>query len=589
MLNKILFIFLLLCGMSHAQLSVRNNAYVFVNDEIIFVNDNVNLNEADSRIYLRNEAQLIQGSGTTGNSGMGELSLYQEGDVGEYEYNYWCSPIGVTTNNNANNPFGISLLNDATGLVTSTPAIVASSSSFNSTSSPLTIEPYWIWKYIAASSYSDWIHVKGNASINPGEGFTMKGTIGSGDAQRYDFRGKPNTGTIAVNVLNNQFTLVGNPYPSALDAVAYIHDTQNASVITGSLYFWEQNPAINSHYLSDTDGGYATYTIDITGIIETYTPAVFATYNNNGTINGISGTLNSGKRPRRYIPIGQGFMVEGTNAGVVRAKNSHRVYVKETASNSGSFKIANGKGKSQITETSKQFSMVPADYKRFRLNIDFNNTYTRQLVETFHSSATNGFDYGLESKINATDILKSDAYWSPNNETFLAEALAFDETLKIPLTINASKNMPVSIRISDLQNFNSSQPIYIHDIEKDLFIDLKNQDYNINLEPGQYTNRFEVTFSKNTLNVEANLFEGIQVFQNNNLSELTIKNPNSFEIQSFELFDVTGKLVLRRKILSKNKTYTHATKSLSEGVYIVNLSFENNLIFSKKIIVTNKK
>jgi hypothetical protein len=71
MLKKIPIIFLLFCGVSHAQLSVRNNAYVFVNDEIIFVNDNVNLNEAHSRIYLRNEAQLIQGSGTTGNTGVG--------------------------------------------------------------------------------------------------------------------------------------------------------------------------------------------------------------------------------------------------------------------------------------------------------------------------------------------------------------------------------------------------------------------------------------------------------------------------------------------------------------------------------------
>ena len=70
----------------------------------------------------------------------------------------------------------------------------------------------------------------------------------------------------------------------------------------------------------------------------------------------------------------------------------------------------NTKGNSKIVETKNNFSVVPNDYKRFRLNINFNNTYTRQLIKTFHATATNGFDYGLESKINANDILKSDAF-----------------------------------------------------------------------------------------------------------------------------------------------------------------------------------
>ena len=80
-----------------AQLTVRNNNYIFATDNLIFVEDYVNLNESDSRIYLRDESQLIQGTGTTGNSGVGELSVYQDGNVGAHEYNYWCSPISDKT------------------------------------------------------------------------------------------------------------------------------------------------------------------------------------------------------------------------------------------------------------------------------------------------------------------------------------------------------------------------------------------------------------------------------------------------------------------------------------------------------------
>jgi hypothetical protein len=38
-----------------------------------------------------------------------------------------------------------------------------------------------------------------------------------GSAQRYDFRGKPNDGTIDIPVLLDELTLTGNPYPSALN------------------------------------------------------------------------------------------------------------------------------------------------------------------------------------------------------------------------------------------------------------------------------------------------------------------------------------------------------------------------------------
>ena len=583
--NKLIVLVLFLCNLSFSQLSVRNSAYVFVNDEIVFVEDDINLNEAASSLYLRNEAQIIQGTGTTGNSGLGELSVYQEANVGEYEYNYWCSPIGSKTSNSINNPFGISFLNDVTGLITSTPATFVTTSTYNGTSSPLNIEPYWVWKFIASDNYADWVHIQSNTSINPGEGFTMKGTIGSGDAQRYDFRGKPNNGTIAVSVLNNQFTLVGNPYPSALDAVAYIHDTQNAAVINGTLYYWEQDPSTNSHYINEYNGGYATYTINAAGTVETFISAVFNTYNGDGSIN-ISNTGAGSKTARRYIPIGQGFMVEGTANGVVRAKNAHRFYTKETAANSEFFRPSDTKGESKKNKTI--FSKTPVEYKRFRLNIDFNNNYTRQLVQTFHHTATNGFDYGLESKINTGDILTSDAYWTIDNDAYLAEALAFNEELKIPVVIKLAADSPIRIRIADIQNFENSKPIYIHDIEKDTFINLKNQDFEINLESGLYTNRFEITFNNTVLSNTDETFKNLKIFQNNRTAQLKLLNTKNLEIESFNLYDISGKLVMSERISSSKRKYTFSTKSLSTGIYIVKIELQDRNIFSKKIVVSNK-
>ena len=585
-MRHILVIFaMMICNLSFSQLSVRNTSYVFINDEIVFVEDDINLNEAASTIYLRSEAQVIQGSGTTGNSGVGELSVYQEANAGEHEYNYWCSPIGSKTSNNINNPFGISFLNDVTGLITSTPATYNSTNSYNGTSSPLNIEPHWVWKFIASDNYGEWIHVKGNTTINPGEGYTMKGTIGSANAQRYDFRGKPNTGTIGVSVATNQFTLVGNPYPSALDALAYIHDVENASVINGTLYYWEQDQTVNSHYINAYNGGYATYTIDATGLVETFIPAVFNTYDGNGSVN-VANTGIGTKTARRYIPIGQGFMVEGTANGVVKAKNSHRSYVKESAANSEFFK-SSGDKKSKVNQS--VFSIIPEAYKRFRLNIDFNDLYTRQLVQTFHPTATDGFDYGLESKINAADVLSSDAYWTIDNDSYLAEASTFNEELKIPLVIKVAEESPIRIRIADIQNFTNSQSIYVHDIENETYVDLKEQDFEVYLERGEYNDRFEITFTEQVLSNTESSFENFRILHNNNTAILKIINKNNIELTQFQLYDILGKLILNDKLQSSNRKQTYSTSSLSNGVYIAKVTTAGNQIISKKIIVANKK
>jgi hypothetical protein len=591
MTYRIALFFVLICNLSFSQISVRNSAYIFINDEVFYVEDDINLNEASSTIYLRNESQLIQGDGTTGNSGIGELSVYQDGNVSEFEYGYWCSPIGSKTISNSNNLFGITLINDAIGLTTATPAGTTHSTNYNGTSAPLNIEPYWIWKFIASNDYSEWIHVQSATTIEPGEGFTMKGTTGSSSNQLFDFRGKPNNGTISVNVLNNQFTLTGNPYPSTMDTLAYIHDTENSSVINGTLYFWEQDPNVNSHNITEYSGGYASYTINDTGTLETYVPATFKTYNSVGVVNIVGSISSTGKRPRRYLPIGQGFMVEGTADGTVKAKNSHRAFKKESIPNDSTQFFKSTNKKENITNTQNndnEFSKVPTDYKRFRLNIDFNNTYTRQLVETFHATATNGFDYGMESKINIADVLNSDAYLGNEGDLYIAEALTYNEALKIPLNINLAQDGFVNIKITDIQNFDSNQSIFVHDIDNDRYVNLNEEDFNVHLSTGDYNNRFELTFTKNnSLSIVEKDINSLKIFQNNELSNLTIYNPKLLNVKSFHLYDISGKRVFIKNRLPKKQEHTISTKKLSEGIYVVKIAFDNNAVFSKKVVITN--
>ena len=587
------FVFLFTINVSFAQLTIRNNAYVFVTDEVLYVENAVNLTEVNSTLYLRDEAQLIQGNEAPSNSGLGRLSVYQNGTTHNWAYNFWASPVGnVDASNTANRPFRANdQFFDVTGTTTSIPA--SFTGSYNGTSSPLNIAKYWLYSYNPGLSYSEWDYIAETGNLDTGYGFTMKGTSGSGNNQLYDFRGKPNTGLIETAVLDTQFTLVGNPYPSALDAVDYIHDAVNSTLITGTLSFWEQDLAVSSHNLQSYLGGYATYTIDALGLVETFLPATFNSYNIDGVLNVIGAVSTSGKTLHRYIPIGQGFMIEGIADGNARTLNAHREYYKQSGSSSEFFRTSES-NTSSLTGTINEliyddngYQIIPSDYKRFRLNVDFNDTYTRQLLHNFHQTATPGFDYGLES--NNSEPLASDSYFILGDMPYIAQANSYDEDLKIPLVIKIQNAMPVRVRIHDIQNFGDTQPIYIHDIQEDVYYNLRAQNFNINLEAGNYTSRFEITFT-NTSTLSVSEFETNEftVFQNNTISQLVIANPSALEIKSVTLFDVAGKKVMNEADLYNDTRYEFSTKNLSDGVYVVNIVLNNNEVMNKKIVVSNK-
>ena len=210
----LLFIFSLA---AKAQLFIKDNTYVFNKGTFIYVKDYVDVNGTNSNFYLRNEGQLLQGSTAAGaglNKGLGNLSVFQEGTSNNYGYNYWCSPVGVPTSTSATNTsFGIGQIKRPTGITSFGGQTITPGFDGTSTASSLVISSRWIYKYIVSNQYSNWNYVGTANTIAPGEGFTMKGVLGSdntdvgeatlnnpGNNQRYDFRGVPNEGTIDIQV-----------------------------------------------------------------------------------------------------------------------------------------------------------------------------------------------------------------------------------------------------------------------------------------------------------------------------------------------------------------------------------------------------
>lgn len=565
------FIFTITHVVLFSQITVSNSNYLFVDDNCLYVENNIDLVTTDSHIYLRNAGQLFQGGNGT-NTGLGSLSVYQNNNVNAYSYNYWCSPVGSNgIENTVNNAFVPNLLGDpdvSEGIIDYVPA--GFTDALEGSCSPLIISKQWIWTYeLGENSIFDWNFIGSNGDVSPGLGFTMKGTKGSNNNQQYEFRGKPNTGTIDNIVMEEQFILIGNPYPSGLDARSFIHDPENVNAIDGTLYFWEQDLEVGSHYSSDYVGGYATYTITSDGNLETFVPAPFESHNGEE-----SGHETGIKSVTRYLTIGQGFMVRGNvgTSGIVKTKNSHRSYTNRLQTPSYFFK------------NSKKTKSLPLEYMRFKLNVNFNDAYTRQLVYNFNENASEGFDYGMECF--RQDVMNNDAYWIQKEKFLVAQASVFDEYSKIPIIVKLTTNSSVDFKLFDLENFKNLEYIYLFDKQLNKHYDLLSKNAILNLESGDYFDRFEIQLKSETFSIEDTNTSDSSLFAyfNNSAKTINLSNKNLKVIHKLFLYNISGLEILNRDVHIQNELVQIPVTNLTAGVYFLRCVTNTNTEILKLLI-----
>ena len=609
MKKTLLLVSILFSFKSFSQLYVGTNTPVYVKSQVLYIGQGINL-ASGSNLYLRNNSQLVQGTtGPSTNTGTGIISVYQEGTADNFDYNYWCSPVGNPIASGTNTNFGITQLHQPTNATASASAVILPAGNYNGLANPLSIASHWIYKLTSAANYSQWVQVGSATTIAPGEGFTMKGTSGTDStdpegtgiannpgngAQRYDFRGKPNDGNITVNVgSNNAATLTGNPYPSALHLNAFLLDPAN-SATTGIAYFWQQDKNVNSHYLSAYRGGYAAYapiSLESNGI---YTAATFKSYNSDGTVNSNPPTGTSAVVARKYLPIGQGFLINGAiNApsnATVTFKNSHRVFYKED-NNLSRFEKPAKKTTAKTNATGVPYDGPPPPppltlTPYFKLNTIINNEFTRQLALAFVDTATDGVDRGMDAK-NMDESLPNDvAFWIENGN-YIIQGVSFELDKKIPLAVKVTTNTTFKFYIAELIDFDESQPIYIYDSFDLSYHDIKNGTYEVTLAPGTYTERFKISFTSQTLGVNEESKTDFVIFQDNKNQILKAMNPNDIAVKSFVLYDITGKAVLSKNDLGVDPDYHFSTSGLSTGVYIATFLTTDNAKMTQKVIISN--
>lgn len=409
--------------------------------------------------------------------------------------------------------------------------------------------------FLFDSLIDDWTKENPSNNMTVGKGYIIRGPLSFSANVRKQFeavfKGIPNNGKINYNLeLAKGFSLIGNPYPSALNADEFLNE--NKSKITGTLYFWTHNTPINL------------------SLEKQYTTDDYAVYNLLGGV-GTRGALTSGINetiPDGTIGAGQAFFVGNKKSGLIEFNNSMRI----AGRNSIFFKPSKSNKDEDAIEK-----------HRIWLNFESSDGLFKQILLGYVKGATNSYDDSYDA-VTFDGNRFIDFYSIIGNKKLVIQGRALPFTIAdtIPLAYRTTIADDFTISIDHADGDLSSHNIYLEDKITGIVHDLTASNYSFKTGIGTFTDRFILRYINKTLESKdfENLKKDILVSVKNKIIDVMSSKEN---IQEVVVFDVLGKIVYHKKKIDANALKISNLQSGNQ-VLLVKVTLENGNIISKKII-----
>ena len=401
---------------------------------------------------------------------------------------------------------------------------------------------------------NSWFIEQSTNRMQIGKGYTIRGPqeFSTMVPALYEavFIGVPNNGKVSIPIASNgSSNLIGNPYPSAINADVFI--AVNSGVLDGTLYFWTHNTPITNNIYTTND---------------------YAVYNLMGGV-GTRAAINSGvnnTKPDGKIASGQAFFTTSiNNAGTVVFDNSMRI----VEQNSTFFKFS-------PTKKSKSNAI---EKHRVWLNLSNSEGAFKQVLIGYAANATNEFDHFFDGE--TFDGNEYVDFYSINKQKKLViqgRSLPFDSNDSVPLGYksNIEGNFNIAIDLTD--GLFTDHNIYIEDQQLNVLHDLKRAPYSFNTLSGQFDNRFVLRYTSKVL--EINDFDSLSnlilIYKDKN--ELKIKSQIEI-IKRITFFDLQGRTVFDIDAIN-NTEFATSICNKDKQISIVKVTLHNGKVISKKLI-----
>ncbi|MGK4568291.1 T9SS sorting signal type C domain-containing protein [Flavobacterium sp. 3HN19-14] len=479
------------------SLTVDNNAQVIVNPGFDFkIAGSVTVNSGSSLTFESN-ANLIQINNEVNS---GDIIVKRNTSMRRLDYTYWSSPVAGQN------------LHDFSPMTSTTP-----SSRFYDIDETTNA-------FVSINSFTtDFVGGKGYVIRAPNN-FPTSITPFTGT---YD--GLPNNGNINVAITANGqgFNLLGNPYPSPIDADLFL------AANPGTLYFW-------THTVQNAASG-----------------ANYATYNNVGHASALGRPT-----PNGTIQTGQGFLLHTASAGNATFTNAMRV----------------GNNQNQF------FRTVNVDKHRIWLNLSNAETPLNQMLLGYVTDATQGVDTAFDGKMiengsSLTSLINDEKY------VIQGRALPFDANDIVPLNFKADAEGTYTITLDHADGLfseESGQEIYLKDNLTGTTHNIKQSPYSFATAQGNFADRFEIVYENTSLGIETPEWnpDKITVYKENGI--LNINSGNTI-MNDIKIYDVRGRLLFENNAVNASATKVNALKA-EQQVLILKITGNNGNAVSKKVV-----
>lgn len=232
------------------------------------------------------------------------------------------------------------------------------------------------------------------------------------------------------------------------------------------------------------------------------------------------------------------------------------------------------------------------DIQRVRVDFETPLGYVRHLLLGFtpDNSASDEIDYGYDAL--CFDNLADDLNWMIHDQRYVIQGVGeFNENKSYPFGMFLSNSGDITISLNSLENFENPINVFIYDSFSNSFTKINDNGFNLNIDNGEYLNRFYITFQNINPPAGANGALSINEYRLDELSiksilnsrEIVIDTRSNLKINKVEILDVLGKKVSNIKNIDNAKV-TIPTHHINSKIIIVTV-YTNNGIIRKKIII----
>jgi len=513
----------------------------------IIVTDFVDVDLSGGTLIFENTASLVQINNVATKANSGFIDYQRITAARPTDYTYWSSPV-----------------------------------------TPMTFEELYpsggtFYSYETTSAGEDWSPFDAGTDMVAGKGYIANqgAEVPSGippppGLLDVTFVGVPNNGHYEINgIFADKSYLLGNPYPSALDADEFL--AANAAVLNGTLYFWTHNTQIG---IGVSDPGTGLYA---------YSGDDYATYNASGGVgaappdlNTSTGSAPSGNAgnnnsiPSGKIASGQGFFASSKTSlsgTKIVFDNTMRVGVNGiTGNNSQFFKTKNPNKSSKTIEKNRVW-----------LNLTNTQGAFKQTLVGYITDATNEYDDRFDGEsFDGNEFVDFYSVNQDKNLTIQGRALPFDENDEVPLGFRTTINGTFAINIDQADGLLTNQAVFIEDKLTNEVFDLKSGNYTFNTVAGTFNDRFVLKYSNKTLGAET--FDSLEktVLVSNKNKQIKI-NSSVEMINMVTVFDLLGRQIYQKANVNSNEL-SISNLVLNHQIVMVKTVLQNGETVTKKII-----